>query len=706
MDAPYPELEIGLHGVQADVYQVELRFLDPASDAETAPRRAPCPLDSQALLPLHLDPLAYGRALAAQVFADPAALDYLRAVRTAVESSDRVLRLRLLVGPTAAKLHALRWELLCDPDSGAPLAGSERVLFSRFMLSQDWRPVRLRPKAALRALVAVAAPSDLAQYGLAPLDPSAETTRAREALAGIEARVLGQDGPLTLDALHAALREGTDVLYLIAHGALDSVQGPVLFLQGKDGRVQRVPGAELSQRIAELREPPRLIVLASCESAAVADPPGDDESPGRPSPQAALAPRLAAAGVPAVLAMQGKISLETAATALPCFFRELMKDGQLDRALAVARGLVRGRSDAWMPALYLRLRGGRLWYEPGFGGNGSGTVTAAGSEAVKWAALINDILKGRFTPIVGWGLAEGLYGGTTDLAERLARASRFPLAPHQCTDLPQVSQYLGVAQHSSSYPLDAVKERLRQEVLARHKDLLAPEDQDAILARLVRKIAALRRQDPQDPYRLAAALPARVFIDATPDGLLTEALKEADKEPEERFLVWRRNQEPPPPYEGEPTVSRPLVYQILGRFKDPDSLVLTQDDYFDYLIGASRDSALIPRVVLHALTAQTLLFLGFQLADWSFRVLFRLIMSQEGRAQGRKRPHTAVQVDPEGSQLIDLAEARRYLADSYGSDAISLYWGSGEDFLRDLAPRLPVRTPRQWEEDAGGDDDF
>jgi len=163
VDAPYPELEIGLHRVQADAYQVELRFLDPASDAETAPRRAPCPLDSQALLPLHLDPLAYGRALAGQVFADPQALAYLRAVRTAVESSDRVLR--LLVGPTAAELHSLRWEIICDPDSGAPLASSERVLFSRFMLSQDWRPVRLRPKAALRSLMAVAAPTDLAEHG-------------------------------------------------------------------------------------------------------------------------------------------------------------------------------------------------------------------------------------------------------------------------------------------------------------------------------------------------------------------------------------------------------------------------------------------------------------------------------------------------------------------------------------------------------------
>ncbi|MFN2168973.1 MAG: SIR2 family NAD-dependent protein deacylase, partial [Anaerolineae bacterium] len=293
------------------------------------------------------------------------------------------------------------------------------------------------------------------------------------------------------------------------------------------------------------------------------------------------------------------------------------------------------------------------------------------------------------------------------LAESLAEDSRFPLAHHQRSDLAQVSQYLGVAQHSTRYPLDALEEQLRQKILTRHEDLLAPEDKDADFAQLAKKVATLRRQDPQDPYRLVATLPARVYIDASPDALLAQALIEAGKKPQVMSALWRRDRRPVPPDLDDPTVSRPLVYKILGRFKDPDSLVLTQDDYFDYLIGASRDSALIPPVVLHALTAQTLLFLGFQLADWSFRVLYRLILSQDGRAQGRnlRFPHAAVQVEPDGGQILDLAEARRYLTEAYGGDAIGLYWGSGEDFLRELAPRLPQRTPAQWDADDGGDDD-
>lgn len=108
----------------------------------------------------------------------------------------------------------------------------------------------------------------------------------------------------------------------------------------------------------------------------------------------------------------------------------------------------------------------------------------------------------------------------------------------------------------------------------------------------------------------------------------------------------------------------------------------------------------------HALSGSSLLFLGFQLTDWSFRVLFRLIVNQEGVALRKRFPHAAVQVDPEGDQSIDAEAARRYLTDRYGSDDISLYWGGGEEFLQQLAPRLPERTPAQWDQSGGDGDDF
>ncbi|WPD21157.1 MAG: hypothetical protein SD837_13215 [Candidatus Electrothrix scaldis] len=65
------------------------------------------------------------------------------------------------------------------------------------------------------------------------------------------------------------------------------------------------------------------------------------------------------------------------------------------------------------------------------------------------------------------------------------------------------------------------------------------------------------------------------------------------------------------------------------------------------------------------------MFLGFQLDDWSFRMLFRLIMSLEGGARRKRLAHAAVQIDPDGGSLIDAEEAREYLKEYYGGEDIS-----------------------------------
>ena len=83
--------------------------------------------------------------------------------------------------------------------------------------------------------------------------------------------------------------------------------------------------------------------------------------------------------MPAVIAMQGNLTMQTAAAFMPVFFAELRRDGQVDRAMAVARGAVRERPDWWMPVLFMRLRSGRIGYNPGFGDEREGLR--------KWPAL-------------------------------------------------------------------------------------------------------------------------------------------------------------------------------------------------------------------------------------------------------------------------------------------------------------------------------
>ena len=95
-------------------------------------------------------------------------------------------------------------------------------------------------------------------------------------------------------------------------------------------------------------------MLVSCESA------GAEEGQAI----SAVGSRLVQAGVTVVLAMQGSVSVLTMERYTPTFFQELIRDGQIDHAAAVARGVVRERSDHWMPVLFSRLRGGSIFRQP------------------------------------------------------------------------------------------------------------------------------------------------------------------------------------------------------------------------------------------------------------------------------------------------------------------------------------------------------
>jgi hypothetical protein len=59
--------------------------------------------------------------------------------------------------------------------------------------------------------------------------------------------------------------------------------------------------------------------------------------------------------------MQGNVTMDTVEQFMPDFFRELQRDGQIDRAVTVARGAVRERHDWWVPVLFTRLASGQLF---------------------------------------------------------------------------------------------------------------------------------------------------------------------------------------------------------------------------------------------------------------------------------------------------------------------------------------------------------
>jgi hypothetical protein len=692
------QLEITLRRGYRAAYEVELRMsrADDLGDVTTLGSLA-ADFDPDKLPPIG-DGRAYGLSVGQALLSDPAVQKGLDDA-TGAAGAD-ALRVRLFVSPDAASLYRVAWETARDPrrpddDEGRLFAG-ERRIFSRYITSSDPRPLYRRLAGSMRALVVIASPPNIGKVKvgdvyLAPIEEDLELSRVQKALAGLaETEVLRSSVQVvTLDAIARALTEDYDVLYLACHGAIDGSGKPVLYLQREDGGLAVVEGEDFVRRVSELRERPRLIVLGSCKSAGAA--PGEEYGAG--GAFAALGPRLAEAGIPAVVAMQGNVAIETVNDFVPAFLRYLAR-GSVDRAASLARSeIVNKHQDWWAPSLLMRLRTGELFRPSGFEGGDDNFE--------EWNLLVSAIADRKCTPILGPALLERHVGTRYELASRLARAYKKPLPRGERDVLALLAQQLAIANDASTIRrellfliADMVARRYTGVLPSRFLDALATDAAPETILERLREVLdfAVDREGALEPHRSIARLPLPIYVTANPDDVLARALpRERGVTPVIEVHRWQQDLwDVPSIYSEEPkyvpSESRPLVYHFFGAATYRDSIVLTQDNFVDALVSASRAGS-VPKDVNAALTSTTLLFLGFRLDDWAFRVLFRYIMNQPGAQFLRKRAHVAVQVDPEESEFDDPGIARRYIARYLSDEKIRIYWGSVGDFVAELERR-------------------
>jgi hypothetical protein len=341
----------------------------------------------------------------------------------------------------------------------------------------------------------------------------------------------------------------------------------------------------------------------------------------------------------------------------------------------------------------MRLKSGRLWYTPGFGG--------PRGEFEKWPSLLRGIQSGRCTPILGPGLLDVLMGSQRDLTHQWADEVEYPLSPHERESLPQVAQYRSVDQ--SRFTAEDEWMAHMRAAIRKHVNLPAElgGDNAEVEALLEAAREQLLNRDESEPHKILAQMPVKVYITANVDELLETALRAAGKQPTTMVCPWREFSEETDPAtynrddEFDPTPDKPLVYHLFGLLSQPESLVLTEDDTFEFLIGITRHMKNIPDQVGRALTDSALLFLGFQTEEWSFRVLMQALLAKEGNNLLRRHAHIAAQIEPEEGRLANPGRARRYLETYFarGSEIeINIYWGTAREFMKELAARM---TPQK-----------
>ncbi len=293
-----------------------------------------------------------------------------------------------------------------------------------------------------------------------------------------------------------------------------------------------------------------------------------------------------------------------------------------------------------------------------------------------WDTLLKRIARGKCTPFVGAGACIGTLPLGSEIARRWAKSNKYPLA--DADNLPAVAQFLAV-DRDPAYPKDEIV-RLFEGVEP------PPFDRD------------------DEPHGVLAELPLPVYITTNYDDFMVQALKKRDKDPKREICRWNvLVRDEPSIFESQPgfqpTTANPVVFHLHGHSGITESLVLTEDDYLDFLVNLSKDSDLLEPRIQRALTGTSLLFIGYSLADWDFKVIFRgLVKGMEGSL---RRMSVSVQLLPPATEEDAPPEAqeekqervRSYLDQYFGGMDVRVYWGTAREFAAELRRRWRLKKP-------------
>jgi len=691
----YAELEIGLYHHAFNVYQLEMRFGQLGDTEHSRLARTCIRLDLEQLKGA---PEEVGSRLGGLLFGTGEMNGILDHARRYAKSINTTLGVRVCIGANAQELCVVPWETLRDPRNGEFLVGAADIRFARYLLNDGTAHFQSTTASRENELTAMVVPARVftspQMLGDAPHPQSREDpTFAKERLSVLTADITAYYGEPVIEWVEKTDRlTPCDIVYIT--NCAFTKQDATHWDTDSEGRCQTSCGTALVKELNRLSSLPRLVIL---------EPPFDGltSRTSADTDYCALMENVVAAanqGITGVLAPQGPISINSWSRFLNKFFDKLIKRGDMARALSAARRKIGDHEDWWVPMLLSRRKSGYLWYRVGF--------ESQEISSKKWEALLYDIRNDGCVPILGPGMAQPYVGSRQYIAKTLADQYHFPMAFHDRNNLRQVTQYLEVDFQNRGVMVNKMQEVYAAHIRKIHAEKLqdsAADISELSLDYLVKEIARHHMQnDPFNPHRLLAEIPFKLYLTSNLGGVMTMALEEMTaRKPIELAYTPRQSPSRALDQKRQYKLSRekPLVYHLFGRLNDkPENITMTENDYFEFLINfskemnAARRSRRIPECVYGQLTGASLLFLGYNVREWDFNVIYRIWRSLEGSMLNSKRPNVAVQIDPDDDYAIDPKRARKYLEDLFGdfsgaSTQVNIYWGTTRDFIIDLHER-------------------
>ncbi|MBN1874430.1 MAG: CHAT domain-containing protein [Anaerolineae bacterium] len=646
-----------------------------------------------------------GQHLFKALFADDQPKSAWIAARQRASDQNVERRVRLRIDVNAAELHALPWELLYVPDENILISAAPGTPFSRFLpVALPWRGEV--EDATIRVLVAISNPDDLEKYKLASLDVAQERATLADVMKAEDEgknayalEITFLDTPITLERLEEALQDGYHILHYLGHGVFNQRrQQAALYLQDEAGHAKITRDDELVQMVARQQIRPLLIFLAACQSAVRST---RDAFLG-------LGPKFIQAGVPAVVAMQDFVAVETARKLNRRFYQRLVRHGQVDKAMNEARSVLMsaGHSDAAVPALLTRLKYGGVWSSEA---DARGIPLGQKTESF-WEDLIEIIEKGQCLPIIGPRVHGRWLPTTSEIARQWAEQYRYPFKDKDV--LGSVAQYRA---SKSNLGRGAIQNALLETLLEEFKTRLPPELQELLseeddedsastgrgrrgrrsrrsakktLTELVKAVGweNLAADNPNEYHTVLASLELPLYITTNIDSFMSEALKVYDLDPDREICRWNENIDHLSSlFEDDhyvPTLEKPLVYHLFGSDEVPDSLIVTEDDYMQFLVKTTADMDRIPNYIRGALSNGLLMFIGYSLSDWEFKVVMNGLISSSD--QRRRFKHVAVQLEADAFSPDNTADVQDFMAQYFQDANINVFWGTPEQFIAEL----------------------
>jgi len=309
-------------------------------------------------------------------------------------------------------------------------------------------------------------------------------------------------------------------------------------------------------------------------------------------------------------------------------------------------------------------------------------------DARSWQAIVQQLKRKKCTPLLSNQIGfSDLFAHNiiTAWAEEIG----YPLSDN--SHLPQVAQFLNSQSNDSNITKDDYLDFLKRRLLEQRMDewpaaqqgyLTAVEDElaDLTVSQVVTRLNYLNFEQLDDhPLRLLASLDMPLYLTTSHHDFIEMALKSVGKEPQTEICSW---QEALSSLENITlSVATPLVYHLHGHDSDTANLVLTEDDHFDFLVAIAKNfDQIIPNVVMRALSDSSLILLGYQLASWEFRVIFRGLIKE--KANDRRPKSVSIQVGLD--DMPDPAMAEEFVRNYFKGHRFEVYSGDMTAFVQQL----------------------